>query len=73
MNPVNQDWIPLDDWKDLPIGTWLVKVKKDRKPYHVAHVNETSSGSKLLIVGNYFSWDMGEPIAYASFTPYEPK
>lgn len=73
MNTVNTEWTPIDDWKALPVGTWLVKITKERKPYQVAEVTPTSEGSKVVIVGNYFSWDMGEPVAYSSFTPYEPK
>ena len=65
------NWKPLSDWKDLPVGTWLVKINKDRKPYNVAEVSLNTTGSKLIIVGNYFCWDMGDPVAYTSFEPYE--
>lgn len=68
---INTEWTPLTDWKDLPEGTWLVKVDKDRKPYNVADVSINESGTKLIIVGNYFSWDMGDPIAYSGFTLYD--
>ena len=66
------EWIECDDYKKLPFGDWLVRIDKDRKPYHVACVTENNSGSKMIIVGNHFSFDMGQLIAYTSFEPYEP-
>lgn len=68
---MSPQWKPLSVWDDLPVGTWLVKVKKDRKPYNVAEVSLNATGNKMIVVGNYFSWDMGDPIAYTSFEKYE--
>lgn len=66
-------WIACDDYKELPVGDWLVKIDKDRKPYNIAVVTEgTSDGHKMIIVGNNFSWDMGDLIAYSAFERYEP-
>ena len=67
----DNEWIPCNDWKKLPEGIWLTKIDKDRSPYNVANVNKTSSGSLIVIVGNYFSWDMGNIIAYKGFDKYE--
>ena len=64
-------WIKCDDYKKLPIGEWLVKINKDRNPYHIACVTENSGGSKIVIVGSYFSWDRGDLIAYTAFEKYE--
>ena len=70
--PVVMRWEPLNDWKKLPEGDWLVKITKDRKPYHVASVSRnTGDGHKIIIVGNHFHWDMGDLIAYSPFAPYD--
>ena len=60
-------WIKCDSWEDLPVGTWLTKIDKERKPYNVAEVGKNSQGDKIIIVGNHFSFDMGNIIAYAKF------
>ena len=65
------NWKPLFEWEDLPVGTWLVKVKNDRQPYNVAEVRPDANGRKVVIVGNYFCWDMEDPVAYTRFEPYE--
>ena len=65
-------WIELDDYKKLPVGDWLVRIDKDRKPYHVASVTKNKEGHKLIIVGSHFSFDMGALIAYTKFDRYEP-
>lgn len=64
-------WMPCTAWKDLPIGSWLVKIDKDRKPYNVAEVSKNAQGDRMVIVGNHFSWDMGDIIAYTPFGKYE--
>ena len=65
-------WIECDDWSKLPVGDWLVKINKDRKPYHVASVTKSdNNSSKIIVVGNHFSWDMGAVIAYADFNKFE--
>ena len=64
------NWIICKSWDDLPEGEWLVKTNKDRKPYHVAEVS-INPQSRNVIVGNHFSWDMGDIIAYTAFDRYE--
>ena len=66
-------WVPCTSWDELPVGTWLVKITKDRKPYQVAVVTQRADDPKtrMVIVGGYFSWDMGLPLAYTSFEPYD--
>lgn len=64
------NWIECNDWKDLPVGTWLTKNDKERKTYNVAECLENSAGDKIIIVGNHFHWDMGEILAYAAFNEY---
>lgn len=64
-------WIPCTNWKDLPVGDWLVKVDKDRKPYHVANVFLNNAGDKMIIAGGRFYFDVGELIGYADFSRYE--
>lgn len=61
------NWIECDNWDDLPAGTWLVKIDKDRKPYNVAECTVKEDGSRLIIVGNYFHWDIGDIVAYTVF------
>ena len=66
------NWISCKSWDDLPEGDWLVKIDKDRKPYHVAEVSiNPHSHSRIVIVGNQFYWDMGDIVAYTAFDRYE--
>ena len=65
-------WIECDDWKSLPVGTWLVKIDKERKPYHIADVFLNTHNDKIIIVGGCFYFDMGKLIAYTCFEKYEP-
>ena len=65
------DWIACDKWDDLPVGEWLVKISKDRKPYHIAVASENRNSSRVVIVGNHFHFDMGDIIAYTGFDRYE--
>lgn len=62
-------WIKCTNWDDLPDGEWLVKIENDRKPYHVAYAGG-SHPSRIIIVGNHFSFDMGNIIAYTGFEKY---
>jgi hypothetical protein len=64
-------WIPCTDYNELPLGAWIVKIDKDRKPYNIAVVSENDRKQRIVIVGNHFSWDMGNLIAYSGFEPYE--
>ena len=64
-------WIPCANWDDLPEGTWLVKIGKDRKPYNIAEVTQNPQG-RIIIVGNCFHWDMGDIVAYTALAKYEP-
>ena len=61
------DWVVCTSWDDLPMGTWLVKIGEK---YHVAQVTKSASGVRLVVVGNHFSWDMGDVIAYYDFEKY---
>lgn len=67
----DNEWIPCNDWKELPEGTWLTKIDKDRKPYNIAEASKNVNGVMIIIVGNHFSWDMGNIIAYKGFDKYE--
>lgn len=71
--PLNQgEWIPCTDWKELPEGVWIVKIDKDRKPYHIADVFvNKDTKSRIIIVGGNFYFDMGKILAYSSFNTYE--
>ena len=64
------NWISCKSWDDLPEGEWLVKISKDRKPYQVAEVS-IHPQSRIVIVGNNFSWDIGDIVAYTAFDRYE--
>ena len=68
---VTMCWKACTNWDDLPEGTWLVKIDKDRKPYNVAEVSVNRDGQRLVIVGNHFSWDMGNILAYTPFEPFD--
>lgn len=61
-----QDWIKCESYDDLPDGQWLVRVDSERSPFHVAYVSANDRGSRLVIVGNYFSWDAKTIIEYKS-------
>lgn len=65
------DWIECNSWDDLPMGTSLVKIDKDREPYNVAEVAVNTQGHKIVVVGNHFSFDMGRPLAYGLFNKFE--
>ena len=63
-------WVECASWDDLPDGDWLVKIDKDRRPYHVARKSSKNS-TRTIIVGNHYSWDIGNIIAYADFDKYD--
>lgn len=63
-------WVKCTNWADLPNGEWLVKLDIGHNPYHVAVVTPNVSGGRLIIVGGYFSWDMGSIEAYTTFDRY---
>ena len=64
------DWKPCNNWDDLPEGSWLVKINKERKPYNVAKVTINKGGHRFVVVGNCFHFDMGNIVAYTPFEPY---
>ena len=64
-------WIECNDWDKLPEGTFLVKIDKDRNPYNVAECSKNNQGSRIIIVGKYFHWDIGDIVAYTEFEPFE--
>lgn len=64
-------WIKCDAWKDLPVGTWLVRIAKEKSPYHIAEVILNEQKDKIVIVGGSFYFDMGELLAYTDFERYE--
>jgi hypothetical protein len=70
---MSQEWTKCEVWKDIPVGTWIVKIKKDRKPYHIATVTKNDSGEVMIIAGSCFHWDLGPLLAYSKFDPYEPE
>ena len=72
-------YIKCDDWQDLPVGFWLVKVKtkaiRQNKDIHMYHQDPTrnyhtakcvmnDNSRKIIIVGGRFSFDMGDIISY---------
>ena len=67
-----QHWKPIDDWKDLPVGSWLVKVKKDdaKRDHMVADVFLNGMNQKLIIAGGMFYFDAGDIEAYSPFEKY---
>lgn len=66
-------WIECDNTNKLPVGEWLVKIDRERDPYHIAVVTkQTADGHKMIIIGNHFDFDMGKLIAYTDFERYEP-
>jgi len=60
------DFIPLDDYNKLPVGTHLVKIDDTqvRGCYHVA----TVSSSNIVVVGGHFSWDRKPLVSYFDIT-----
>ncbi len=63
------DFIPLDDYRKLPVGTHLVKIDDTaaRGCYHVA----TVSINEIIVVGGAFSWDRKPLLAYFDITNLE--
>jgi len=64
------NWKEIDNYKDLPEGTWLVKIASKHFPYHVADVSVQPNG-KFIVVGGHFHYDQEPIIAYTSFHGYD--
>lgn len=54
------DWIKCSNYKELPVGCWLVRVENDRHPFQVAYVNK----NKIVVVGGAFHFDSKPLIEY---------
>lgn len=67
---MTNSWIDVDSYDDIPIGEWLVALDSDCDVHHIATVIVNSSGQKLVIIGNYFHFDMNRVIAYRGFEKY---
>lgn len=63
------NWTPCSEWRDLPIGTWLVKIDDNKDPYHIAEVT-SPGGNKLIIAGGIFYRERKPVLAYTDFEPY---
>lgn len=59
------DFIKCDDYKKLPIGTYLVLIDEEegRNPYHVATVHEN-----ITVVGDHFYFDRKPLLGYVDIT-----
>lgn len=56
------NWIRVDSYKDLPVGTWLVAVELptgSTREYHIAEVADN-----MTTIGNHFAWDMPKVFKY---------
>lgn len=61
--PVN-NWVPCDSWEMIPVGSWLVRLKTDNDDLHIANVSTNGRGGRIILVGNYFHFDVGPLVAY---------
>lgn len=68
-----QEWKELTNWKELPVGEWLVKIKDERRPYGIAKCFLNNQGHKIITIGAMFYFDAGEIEAYSDFFRYEAK
>lgn len=60
-------WIKCENYKELPVGEWLVRVNNDKYKHQIATVRENRPGQKIVIVGGYFYFDADDLIAYTDF------
>lgn len=58
-------WIPVQSYKDVPEGNWLVKIEDDRNPFHVANIHPN-----ITTIGGCFYFDKKRVISYFD-TPVE--
>lgn len=63
---IMDDWIRIDDYKQLPVGEWYVIEEQRRGGYrqHVASVHLNDQGHKIAVVGSAFGFDRGTIVAY---------
>lgn len=57
------NWIKVNSIKEVPLGNWLVKIKRE-EPGNSIHVAEI--GDTMSLVGQHFYWDMPEVYEYYS-------
>lgn len=60
------NWIECNNWDDLPVGEFIVRLDKDRSSHHAARRSEDG----LIKVGHTFHFDHKGLIAYAEFNKY---
>jgi hypothetical protein len=59
---MSTDWTPVESYKDVPMGFWLVKLETDMKcKYAILKRHENGS-----VVGDHFAFDSDRVIAYRS-------
>ena len=56
---MDNKWIEVAGAQDIPVGTWLVQVEKDRDPYHVAIIH-----TNINIIGNCFDFARPRVLRY---------
>ena len=56
-----ETWIPVDGYKNLPIGEWLVYI-----PEATVKLQTATAHSNITFIGGHFAFDQKKVVAYTS-------
>ena len=55
------EWIPVDGYKNLPVGTWLVEIESESM---FGFLHTANVGKNVTTIGGNFAFDVPKVVAY---------